>query len=180
MSDRNKTYANNRLVGIQRRQLMHDELFHRDIARLPTKDRLTHLVLHCSKYCGYLYSSLSKKEDVLVDFTIVTISILNTLNSKITLETLDIPLMPEGIEKSLVIQTGRLASACERIDHLEDWSYKERIIAESRTILGIIFGYFDHHNLDLFAMISYRLEGVQKKSIFYKDLIEIYHALLAQ
>ncbi len=44
---------------LQKAQEIHDQRYHKDIYQMPTKQRLTHLVLHYSKYAGKVLEQMS-------------------------------------------------------------------------------------------------------------------------
>jgi hypothetical protein len=54
------------LRQLQVEQFSHDETYHREIARLPVQQRLTHMTLHFAKYVGRLLADDSDDSRTIV------------------------------------------------------------------------------------------------------------------
>ena len=148
--------AASQLLQLQREQFEHDEAFHREVARLEIKHRLTHMALHFSKYVGYVGGHVgddSRGPDlrrVIVDCFIIALSSANILNVRLSdefgLDSTDYPSLHDFARRlslqnsegrfdaawllvALSIPVGRMAKACEALDHLEALAYREEIPA---------------------------------------------------
>jgi len=166
---------------LQISQFKHDELFHREIARLSVKDRLSHMALHYSKYSGYLFLKNKKIEDIFLDILIISISVMNILNVKIENNSIFFEKSIRNIEdyglfESIVISSSRMSSACERMDHLEEWNFRDEIIESSKDLLAISLLFFEKRNINFINSIDNRLSNVRKKSIFFSFLNNIYES----
>jgi len=164
---------------LQISQFKHDELFHREISRLSVKDRLSHMALHYAKYSGYLFLREKEAEDIFVDILIISISTMNILNKKI--EDNSIPyeisatnIKEYGLFECVVISSSRMASACERIDHLEVWDFNKEITEAVKSLISISVLFFENKNVDFFSKIEKRLSKVREKSIFFNFLNKKY------
>ncbi len=147
--------AKSQLRDLQLRQRHHDEKHHRDIFYLPYPQRIRHLVLHLAKYTGRLAGSavasdLTQLKRTLVDTFIVALSASEMLQIDLaaavlsgeaekasTLADAGALLGKRGKPKKLGIGerlfrqlaqiTGRMAKACESLDHMEAFDYRETL-----------------------------------------------------
>ncbi|PXW76461.1 hypothetical protein C7451_105236 [Blastomonas natatoria] len=130
------------------------------------------MALHFAKYAGRLQedsSNLTFKK-VATDSLIIAISSANILNIDLTTEGLDCASSDsarEGFAKRLAIAAGRMAGACERLDHLEDFPFRAAITAEVLSILRACIDLFDAEGWLLAQEREKRLAPVKAKSIFH-------------
>lgn len=175
------------LIHLQYEQLQHDELAHRDILCLATKDRITHMTLHFAKYIGKLFQPLDNEQysGVVVDTLIIALASANCLNinlpvrikqsiGALTLEELahvlninDRNLRDETL-RSLAVATGSLAKACEALDHQEKGDWRQQLEQGIVSIAGIAFASAYVLKLSFSDEIRARWRAVERKSIFYK------------
>ena len=182
------------LFQLQLEQLQHDEEYHREICRLTVHDRLNHMALHFAKYTGKV-AKLCEEEDtekfarVVTDIFIISLSSANTLNLRLSdkiNECLDIghgDLMTLGyilaaradissLDQSWLLLTmakltGQMAKGCESIDHLEDYSFREKIIESVVGICKTVLIVASFANLDLTVETQMRLASVKERLIFH-------------
>lgn len=161
------------LDQLQWGQFEHDEKYHREIARLTVQDRLKHMALHFSKYAGEIFAEPSddKYRRLVTDTLIIAISAANTLNIRIA----DIVGQTEAdnatdFDRQLVIAAGRMATACEKLDHLEDFPFRTHIAGEVVKIINAALTVFFDKGWDVPSTIKNRLAPVKAKSIFYGKL----------
>jgi hypothetical protein len=159
--------------ALQVAQFSHDERFHREISRLSVQDRLKHMTLHFAKYAGELLSDESKRDprEVLVDTFIIAISTANILG--LDLEKFDLEDPVEGslpFATRLSVATGRLAAACEKLDHLEAFPFRETIADGVIVIIRSSKAEAELRQLDIFSAVNKRLDIVKHKSLFYDEL----------
>jgi hypothetical protein len=143
---------------LQREQMEHDNKFHRDITHLPLQRRLTHMVLHFCKYTGQLASLRDDQKEAehhkqtITDTFIIAMCSANSLNIALADQ-----LEASGLEsfgdlyqyalylerrtvnqafdsdwalRTLAIESGHIARACEKLDHLEDFPFR-KVIADA-------------------------------------------------
>lgn len=158
---------------LQAAQFIHDERFHREISRLSIQDRLKHMTLHFAKYAGELLSIEPRRaeNEVLIDTFIIAISSANILG--IDLERVDLskascPNVSFG--QRLCVAAGKMAAACEKLDHLEAFPFREtmgewvvKIISDAKNEAG-------SRGLLLFEAVASRLDEVKRKNLFYAEL----------
>ena len=115
------------LSRLQREQFSHDTRNHSDIWCLHKADRLKHYGLHFAKYCGRIARGAECEmpiERTLTDMTLVSLSAANTLHQD--LSKIEIPDMKFDVQldplRPLADAAGRFADACEKIDHLEEFT----------------------------------------------------------
>lgn len=162
-------------AAVQLAQFGHDEKYHREISRLPLQERLIHMALHFAKYAGRLQEDGSEPafKRVATDALIIAISSANTLNIDLTSKLLggersNAP--REVFTKRLAIAAGRMAGACERLDHLEDFPFRPAIAAEVLSILSACLDLFDAEGWSPTKEMEERLAPIKAKSIFHGKL----------
>jgi hypothetical protein len=164
------------LEQLQLEQFQHDEKYHREIARLGTQDRLKHMALHFAKYVGNLASTAGEEtqiQRIVTDVFIIGTSASNILNLRIADA---VPSRRAGssangdlttFAAALTINMGKMAAACEKLDHLEDFPFRSAI---REAIIAILMAVIDHSEArewDLPALVRARLQGVKEKMIFH-------------
>jgi hypothetical protein len=183
------------LFKLQTDQLNHDELFHKEITRLTIHQRLSHMALHFAKYSGKICNSILNSLDeqilrkTIIDSFIIAITCANTLNFRLSdklissgeqnysslsdlgygiakrlgIDTQD----PLWLVKSFPVAAGEFAKACESIDHLESYKYRESIIDSVVKICSLMISAASYLKIDLVSEVPLRLNEVKKKSIFF-------------
>ena len=169
---RSKPMDANRLDQLQQEQFFHDENYHREIARLTVQKRLTHMALHFAKYAGYLAEDCdsAKENRVIVDILIIGISCANILNLRLS-QTLNFefvvdPSIESDFGRQLTIATGRMAAACEKLDHLEAFPYRSEIQESVVQIVQSALLLHAYRKSDVEALVRERLAGIRSKSLF--------------
>ncbi|KZX93920.1 hypothetical protein A3718_08355 [Erythrobacter sp. HI0019] len=165
------------LSRLQWAQFEHDEKFHREIARLTVQDRLKHMALHFAKYSGGLAEGPSEDElcRLVTDVFVIGLSSANILNLKLAdrHNELSSAANVDGdgdFATKIAIASGRLAAACEKMDHLEAFPFREKITEEVLALLGAAISFADGRGWDLPSMVAKRLQPVKEKNIFYGKL----------
>ena len=159
---------------VQFAQFEHDEKYHREISRLPVQDRLRHMALHFAKYAGRLQEGPTEADfkRVAADTLIIAISCANILNIDLSGKTLGFgdDASQFAFTKRLSIAAGRMAAACERLDHLEDFPFRASITDEVLAILQSCLELFDAKGWGLIQEMEERLAPIKAKSIFHGKL----------
>lgn len=160
---------------VQLAQFEHDENYHREISRLTVQDRLRHMALHFAKYAGRLQEEPADLEfkRIATDSLIIAISSANILNIDLAAKALggehsNTP--REAFAKRLAVAAGRMAGACERLDHLEDFPFRAAIANEVLSILSACIDQFDAEGWKLVKEREERLAPIKAKSIFHGKL----------
>lgn len=189
------------LLTMQSQQYDHDEFFHKEITRLNIHQRLNHMALHFAKYAGKICNCILNAQDeqilkkTVIDSFIISTTCANILNIRISDKlSFSHTQMPEslldlgydvtnqlGIDtkdplwliKTYPIVVGELAKACESVDHLESYQYRESIADCVIKICSLMLVAASHLNIDLATEVSNRLTGVKKKSIFFDHYISL-------
>ncbi|MEL1251908.1 hypothetical protein [Aurantiacibacter gilvus] len=162
-------------AAVQFAQFEHDEKYHREISRLSMQDRLRHMALHFAKYAGRLHEGPSDEviKRTAVDSLIIAVSCANILNRNVSnIAELEAG-QGEGFEqfaRTLTVAAGKMAGACERIDHLEDFPFRSAISEQVEVILVAAFRFISGLQLDPIDEMASRLSGVKAKSIFHGRL----------
>lgn len=181
--------AQSMLFELQVEQHQHDEAYHREIARLPLHQRLNHMALHFAKYTGKV-ASLSRVEDVdpvYTDILIIALSTANILNTRIW------NLLPHGdrefaglmsfglylaqtnrcveMRDELLCEsaraTGQIAAACEKIDHLEEVSFRSEIKSGIASLATLALSLLAVHHVDPAAAVRSRLSEVKQRLLLH-------------
>lgn len=181
----NRSAAKDILFELQVEQHHHDETYHREIARLPLHQRLNHMALHFSKYTGRVASLPGVRETipVYVDTLIIGISATNILNEEVWSllgHDQEFPgLLTFGrylaggaklaledrneLLRETAIAAGRIAAACEKIDHLEEIAFRSEIKAGLSKLLTLSLAVIASHGIDPADAARERLQGVKKR-----------------
>ncbi len=77
---------------------------------------------------------------------------------------------PDWFLKALSKGNGKIAKACEKLDHLEAYSFKEIITKGLKEIFESTLIFSSQLNLDLFQAVRDRWLEVEKRSIFFGNL----------
>lgn len=162
------------LDRLQWQQFEHDEKYHREIARLTVQDRLKHMALHFAKYAGNLAEGPQEEtvKRVVTDIIVIGVSSANVLNLRLsdrhnTLRARDASV---DLTAAITIAAGRMAAACEKMDHLEAFPFRERISEAVLDLLSQALSYADARGWDVPELVAARLQPVKEKSIFYGRL----------
>jgi hypothetical protein len=165
------------LDQLQLEQFEHDETYHREIARLPTQNRLRHMALHFAKYSGNFVEARAARDEqaiqrVATDVFIIGLSAANTLNFR-----LSEVLVHEGagigdvgessLADSLAIQAGRMAAACEKLDHLEDFPFRPVLREATVELVRSAIAFAELQSWDLRHLVRVRLKPVKEKFIHH-------------
>jgi hypothetical protein len=182
--------ASDELFSMQVEQLRHDELYHKDIVRLPLGDRMKHMALHMSKYGAHLITA-AKSDDTalfrhtLVDALIITLASANALNVHIgdnigasstpTTSLLGVRLSnelgrqgddPYWTAHHFVIASGNFAKACESLDHVEGFPFREGMRDAVLTLAKLTLAEAAVRQINIESCVHDRLRQVEEKSIF--------------
>lgn len=160
---------------VQFAQFEHDEKYHREISRLSVPDRLRHMALHFAKYTGRLHDNPSDEivAQTAVDTLIIAISCANILNYDLS-ESAKLkarePIDFAEFLRLLTVAAGKMAGACERIDHLEDFPFRQAIKEQTEMIAGVAFRFISGGGADPLEAMTARLAPIKAKSIFHGKL----------
>jgi hypothetical protein len=184
------------LLALQWAQLKHDELCHRDILLLPVADRMKHFALHMAKYVGYVAEAIDTSDEqrlerTLVDAFIISLASANTLGLDLGdalarphrarvegLKALGLELANElgqregdsiWLLKQFARHSGRLAKACESLDHVESYPFREEMRASIVNLFKLVAAAASLRHIDLVEKSKGRLEGIEGKNIFHEN-----------
>lgn len=178
------------LFEMQAEQHHHDEKYHREVARLPLHQRLNHMALHFSKYAGKV--AAASDTDALVaiytDTLIIAVSSANILN----VELWNLIARKEGgfsdllafgrahavalgdtvsnrhsLLRETAIAAGRVAAACEKIDHLEPISYRSEIGAGIGRLAELATAFIARQGIDPTHAVRKRLADVKQRLVLH-------------
>ncbi len=185
--------AGKELFALQLAQFQHDETYHREVARLSVHQRLNHMALHFAKYVGRIAGESADSEDhekfdqTIVDSFVIALSTANILNLKLsdslerssdspTLSEFGATLLrqdqPASLDvlhflRELAIAVGEMAKACESVDHLEAYPFREKISESLLKISRTLIKAMAWRRINPSQAVHARLEGVKAKSIFH-------------
>jgi len=165
---------------IQIEQFRHDELYHREISRLPTQAKLKHMALHFAKYAGNLMESGDDPtvfKRIVTDVFVIGTTTANSLNVRLSDELTDIAGDTSfdadslaAMSTALAVNAGRMAAACEKLDHLEDYPFRPVIKAATVELLRASLNVCRTEGWVIQDLVAARLQPVKEKSIFYGKL----------
>lgn len=179
-----------RLLELQWQQMNHDELYHREIARLTVGDRMKHMALHLAKYLGQMLEAEEADgcdDQQLVDAYIICLSAANTVNLDLgkffsglgagvsSLAELGRHLIDKSemhganggtFTRDFGIRVGRLAKACESLDHVEAFAFREKMHESISAIFELLVCESYRRGLELEGATLTRQDGVRKRHPF--------------
>jgi hypothetical protein len=178
--------ARNELLRLQVEQHQHDEIYHREIARLSLHQRLNHLALHFAKYTGKIAAAdhSTTLRDIYVDVLIIALSTANVVNVELfdllERDRREFPGllsfarslatgMPNVIGdrnallRETAIASGRMATACEKIDHLEEISFRAEIRDCIAQLSTIALAFLYSNGIDPMQAVRERLNRVKTR-----------------
>lgn len=159
--------------AIQFAQFEHDEKYHPEISRLPVQDRLRHMTLHFAKYAGRLSDEPTDAEfeRLAIDTLIIGVSCANTLNIDLSKAGDAIsPNHSDEFARRLTVCAGRMASACERLDHLEDFPFRPTLAEQVLQVISASLGVFCSNGWSPVEKMRERLAPVKAKKLFHGKL----------
>jgi hypothetical protein len=182
------------LLAIQWEQSKHDELYHKEIVLLPVGDRMKHFALHMAKYAGYLADTVDSEDDprferALVDAFIISVAAANTLGLDLGRALArdegvggGLGTLGEGWAKTLCPEeqdkggiwflrqfarcSGRLAKACESLDHIESHPFREEMRASVLDLFKLVVAEASARRIDLPKEWKERLQSIEAKHLF--------------
>jgi len=174
------------LTQLQESQHRHDVAAHQDILYSLVPKKLTHFTLHFAKYQGAMSLAIrlgnpDALNRALVDSLIITLAAANALNLKLS-DQVEKLLSEAKIDQSqgsksetsheLLMEyveiVGRMAKACEVLDHLENYPSRQ-VLERSVVELTLLLDRFARHEkTDIVANIAERWLRVEQKAIFGK------------
>ena len=160
---------------VQFAQFEHDEKYHREISRLTVQARLRHMAMHFAKYAGRLQDDPTDAQFHLIatDTLIIAISCANILNIDLQAKSLAVcgaDASQAAFTKRLAIAAGRMAAACEKLDHLEEFPFRAAIVDETLAILAVTLDLFSAEGWNPIQEMEERLAPIRAKSIFHGKL----------
>jgi hypothetical protein len=163
------------LDALQLEQFKHDEMYHREIARLNIQDRLKHMALHFAKYAGNVAEAGNDEgalKKAVTDTFIIAVSTANILNARLpdVLSSGKIEVSSSSFGNALAIHAGRMAAACEKLDHLEDVAFRPVIRENALALLSAAMGEAERRGWTIADLVRARLAGVKQKMIFHGRL----------
>jgi hypothetical protein len=196
MSPHLHSSAADELFALQVAQLKHDEFYHREIARLTVHARLNHMALHFSKYVGQLAKAVRDGDKLLVrrtvtDSFVIGLSCANILNirlsaaiqtardaaslselGKILLRQSDSAGNARGdwLLLTYAIEAGQMARACEKLDHLEAYPFREKIAEAVVAICKTSVMAATVSEFDLRSAIKERFDEIETLYLFHNAL----------
>ncbi len=161
------------LARLQWEQFEHDEKYHHEIARLTVQDRLKHMALHFAKYSGGLAAQPEETElrRLVTDIFVIALSSANIL--KIRLADRHNELLAEApgdLRTAVAMSAGRMAAACEKMDHLEAFPFREKIDQAIFELMRTSISFAAERDWDMVEMVRARLQPVKEKNPFYGKL----------
>jgi hypothetical protein len=157
------------LLQMQREQFQHDKRNHSDISCLHKTDRLKHYGLHFAKYVGRIARGECEVKPVartLVDTVLVSLSAANTLHQNFAKETLLCSSVNDPL-RAYADAAGRFADACEKIDHLEEFTSIARNANADVMCLALCMA--DELGIDLPNEISRRRAELAERAFYISN-----------
>jgi hypothetical protein len=187
------------MLDLQREQFEHDERFHRDILRLDIHARLNHMALHFCKYTGQFATVFASgdaelRSRTITDSFIISLCSANALDlnlsekvapslgDTVTLHDIGIFLASRLYPGARLddawllavhaIHAGKIARACEKIDHLEAFPFREELRESAVRLCQIALIGASTHSVDLLSAARERRRDIRLRSPFFAHLYQ--------
>ncbi|MEP1231287.1 MAG: hypothetical protein ABJG88_11475 [Litorimonas sp.] len=182
------TKVSDLVLKLQRTQLSHDKEYHPDILCLDTTKRVIHMSLHNAKYAARFVAANEDSDEnlhakTLTDAFVISIATANALVFDLRkclpddLSTLDnISSLGTEIRKKqgsnqtfhrrYAEQVGQMAKACESLDHLETYPFREKLTEANNAIFQLILSDAANRDIDIEKEYKARLSQVEANSPF--------------
>jgi hypothetical protein len=178
------------LFSLQIAQMKHDEFYHREIARLTVHARLNHMALHFCKYVGQLAECGPSGNEAgvmraITDTFIIDLSSANILGIKLVstipdvsnensladcgrrlLRSRNLGNAAEWLLFTYAIEAAKMARACEKLDHLEAYPFREAISSALSNICATSMAAAEVFGFDLVKSVRDRLHEVERRYLF--------------
>lgn len=173
---------------LQREQLAHDRDYHPDILSLDTTKRVIHMSLHNAKYAARFVAANEDGDEILhretlTDACIISVATANALtydlrksisesmlNSKdlftVGLELEKTQSSNQSFHRRYASEVGQMAKACESLDHLENYPFREKLTEANANIFKLVLGDAANKNIDILKEYRARLSQVEANSPF--------------
>lgn len=161
------------LNELQWEQHQHDEQYHPGIARLTLHERWKHMALHFAKYAGNLIGAVEdsdRLQRIVVDTFIIALSTSNTLNIRASdlMRRSDLAVGTGGeFFGALVVNAGRMAAACEKLDHIEAVDFRGEVTAATANLIAATVTVAAAKRWPLDRLVRARLGAVKQKWIHH-------------
>ena len=179
------------LNDLQARQREHDIKAHKDIYYLPNPERIKHFTFHVAKYAGRL-ATPDESDKIfiltLVDTFIIALSASELLAINLPRElgvpehtstyvdlkdfgsALSVQLFRGAISRDWYFRqlaqiAGQMSKACESLDHLEDFPFREVITKAVINILLTTIAAAAFLEIDLISQVYARWNAIEAKNI---------------
>lgn len=189
-----RTDFGDQLLALQWAQLRHDQFYHSDIVVLPVGQRMKHFALHMAKYVGRIAEALENGDDALlqralVDAFIISLASANTLKLDLrktlsnrcdssikNLQKLGAKLASDlertkrdanWLLRTIGRYTGRLAKACESLDHVEDYPFRATMVDSTRDLFEVVLAEASFRGVDLSEEATARLHTIEANYMFH-------------
>jgi hypothetical protein len=122
------------------------------------------MALHFSKYVGRLFESDSDDERTVVDVFVIAMSSANVLGLHLPPATGCRQLSRKEFVEALAIASGKMAAACEKMDHLEAFPFRQTMQQSVNDIAVAVQSFAQSTDLALAESVRSRLRGVRDKA----------------
>ena len=182
------------LISLQWNQLRHDDSYHKDIVVLPLSQRISHMALHYAKYTSSFFRHELEDDDeslrtTLTDAFAIALATANALNQDLGLEigdfakcTMSMCELGDLIRDDLLREpeanspfwiglqfarhTGNLAKACESLDHIEPFPFRDKMKEANLSLFSLVLALASELGVDLAHLYKLRMREIEQKSIF--------------
>lgn len=165
------------LDELQWEQHQHDEQYHREIVRLTVHERWKHMALHFAKYAGNLVADIEDEhrlQRAVVDTFVIALSTSNTLNiraSDLVARSSVAAVTAWEFFQALVAGAGRMAAACEKLDHIEAVPFREEVTMATSDLVAATVTFAQSKAWRLDDLVRARLASVKKKWIHHDRIV---------
>ena len=186
--------ASRKISDLQRAQRQHDELCHSDILALDTSLRTKHMTLHNAKYTGRFLTAIEDGDTemfsrTMTDAFVISLSTANIFAQDLaaglsaaqgespTLQHLGGMLSDGGSSsgsflRTYAMHTSEMAKACESLDHLEDYPFRQVLTKSNKGIFFVLLAESASREIDIESAYAKRIADIEENSphkLFYGE-----------
>lgn len=154
------------LRDLQASQLEHDRRAHKQVLCWPFQRRVTHFSLHFAKYQATLLTTDPVRDSgirrrVLTDSFIIAMAAANTLDLELPSSNVE-ALNSHDLLISYVVATGKMAKACEAMDHGEPFDFRDALEISVAALASLTRALARLERIDLVASTRERWSEVEE------------------
>lgn len=130
------------------------------VIKMSVQNAMKHMGLRFTRHAGELASGDKARDDIMSDILIGALTVSNVLGIRLSEQAGIMTHIDGNPIFNVAISAGEFANACEKLDHLEDYPFRESMIRE--TVKHANIAMTNAGSRDLESMIKERREKLRR------------------